>query len=153
MAQAGTLMTDDAATEARRAARRHREVLGVSCFVVVMAFLLQVLPDQRVAFRGLARYPMPPTCSTRTWLGLNCPGCGLTRALVHLARADWRASLRTHRLGGVMAGVILFQIPYRALALRRPDRPWIGPRAATALAYLLIALLLGNWLYDVLATP
>ncbi len=50
-----------------------------------------------------------------------------------------------------MALVIALQIPYRLLALRRPDRPLIGPRWQAVLAYALIALLLGNWLVELAA--
>ena len=128
----------------------HLQVLGLSCFVVVMAFLLEVRPDDRVAFRGLTQYPFPTTCSSRLWLGVSCPGCGLTRATVHLARADWRASLRSHRLGMMMAAVILFQIPYRTLLVCGIDRFRIGPRPAVIIGSLLIAALLGNWFYEIL---
>jgi len=128
----------------------HLQVLGISCFVVLMAFLLKVRPDDRVALRGLSQYPFPTTCSLRVWLGVNCPGCGLTRSIVHLARADWRTSLRTHRLGMLMAAVILFQIPYRTLIVCGIDRLRIGPRPAAIIGSLLIAALVGNWLYEIL---
>jgi hypothetical protein len=137
------------AQAARRATRRHWEVLAVCGCVVVMALALQVLPDrQHVAFRGFADYPMPHLCTARTWLGMKCPGCGLTRSIIYLAHGDWQASLRAHRLGWMMAGVIAFQFPYRLLLLRRPGRPLIGPRACQALAIAIIALLLGSWLFD-----
>jgi hypothetical protein len=47
--------------------------------------------------------------------------------------------------------VIAFQIPYRVLSLRRPDRPLIEPRWQAVLGYALITLLLGNWLVDLAA--
>jgi len=50
-----------------------------------------------------------------------------------------------------MAVVIALQIPYRVVALRRPDHLVIGPRWQSVLAYALIALLLGNWLVDLIA--
>jgi len=122
--------------------------------VLVMALVLQVLPDQQhVAFRGFADYPMPHICMSRTWLGMRCPGCGLTRSIIHLAHADWRASLQAHRLGWMMAAVIAFQFPYRVLLLRRLDRPFFGPRACAAIAVTIIALLLGNWVFDLAFRP
>ena len=125
-------------------------MLGVSCLVVVLAFLLRVLPEERVAFRGLERFPLPPSCALRFWFGVKCPGCGLTRSIVQIRHANPKASLRTHRLGWLMAVVILIQIPYRALALSRLDRPILGPRTATVLSSLLIVLLVGNWIVDML---
>jgi Protein of unknown function (DUF2752) len=128
--------------------RRHRQMLLIACGVVSLAFALEELPDGRVAFRGLTQIPLPQTCFARSWLGLKCPGCGLTRSIIHLAEGDWEGSWRNHRLGIVMAFVIAFQIPYRLLALGRLDRPLIEPRWQAVLAYALIALLLGNWLVE-----
>jgi hypothetical protein len=130
-------------------ARRHREVLVVACAVVVLAFVLVEIPGGRVAVRGFPQLALPSACVSRTLLGLRCPGCGLTRSIIHLARGDWRASWQDHRLGGIIAALTVAQIPYRLLALRRPDRSLIPPRLLFLISYLLIGLLIGNWLVDV----
>jgi hypothetical protein len=142
---------DDAPARARRRAKRHREVLFISCVVWLLAFLLHELPDGRVAVRGLPQFPLPQTCMSRAILGLRCPGCGLTRSIIHLGEGDWRASWHDHRLGGLLGIVIALQIPYRLYALRRPERPLTLSRWQAAMGYALIALLLGNWLLDVAA--
>jgi hypothetical protein len=134
-------------------AHRHREVLAVAGVVCALALAMTVRPDGRVALRGFPQYPLPPSCASRSLLGLKCPGCGLTRAVIHLAEGDWRASWRDHRLGGLLTAVIAFQIPYRLLALRRSDRPVIPPRWPALLAYALIVLLIGNWLVDMVGGP
>jgi hypothetical protein len=36
-------------------------------------------------------------------LGLPCPGCGMTRALAHLAKGEWRAALTAHPFSPVLA--------------------------------------------------
>jgi hypothetical protein len=133
------------------AVRRHREVLAIACLVWLLAFLLHVLPDGRVAVRGVSQFPLPQTCASRAWLGLRCPGCGLTRSMIHLAEGNWRASWHDHRLGGLLAVVIALQIPYRLLALRRPERPLFSIHRQTMIGYALIALLIGNWVVDVAA--
>jgi Protein of unknown function (DUF2752) len=140
-----------AENDAVRRFRRHREMLTIACAVVVLAFALQELPDGRVSFRGLTQIPLPQTCFSRSWLGLKCPGCGLTRSIIHLAEGDWEASWRNHRLGSLMAVVIVFQFPFRLIALRRPHWPVIPVRWLVVFGYLLIALLIGNWLVDVVA--
>jgi hypothetical protein len=48
-----------------------------------------------------------------------------------------------------MAAVVFFQIPLRLLALRRPGRPPIPARWTAAPGAALIALLILNWLADV----
>jgi Protein of unknown function (DUF2752) len=131
-----------------RVIRRHCEVLAVSCAVWILAFALHELPDGRVALRGVPQIPLPQTCASWAFFRVRCPGCGLTRSIIHVAEGDLRASWRDHRLGGLLAAVIALQIPYRLLALRRPARPLIAPRWQVVIGYALIALLLGNWLAD-----
>ena len=123
-------------------------MLTVACSVVFFAFALVEVPHGRVALRGFTRYPLPESCISRSVFGMRCPGCGLTRSIIHLAEGDWRASWRAHRLGGLMAGLIVLQIPYRLIALRRPDRPLIPVHWLAVFGYVLIALLIGNWLMD-----
>ena len=133
------------------ARRRHWEVLAVACAVCALAFAFQEVPGGRVAVRGASQFPLPQVCASRSLFGLKCPGCGLTRSIIHMAEGDWPASWRSHRLGGLMALVIVFQIPYRLLALRRLDRPLMPIRWQVGLSSVLIALLIGNWLVDLVA--
>ena len=42
-------------------------------------------------------------CIYRLTLGLPCPGCGLTRATVHLLHGDLATSLRLHPFGVLLA--------------------------------------------------
>ena len=108
---------DDSAARVRRQVKRHREVLLVSCAVWLLAFLLHELPNGRVAVRGLPQFPLPQTCMSRALLGLRCPGCGLTRSIIHLAEGDWRASWHDHRLGGLLGIVDRAPDPLPALRL------------------------------------
>jgi hypothetical protein len=142
---------DEASARARRQVKRHREVLFISCVVWLLAFLLHELSDGRVAVRGLPQFPLPQMCMSRSLFGLRCPGCGLTRSIIHLAEGDWRASWHDHRLGGLLAVVIAFQIPYRLDALCRPGERLLPASWPAVLGYVLIGLLIGNWLLDVAA--
>jgi hypothetical protein len=126
-------------------------VLAASLVVLALAFALVEVPGGRVAVRGLTGYPLPQSCVSRALFRLKCPGCGLTRSFIHLAERDWAASWRSHRLGGVMAAVLIFQVPYRLLALRRPERPPIAASWQGPLGVALIALLIINWLADVVS--
>lgn len=44
------------------------------------------------AFAGLAALVPYPTCPTRVVLGIPCPGCGLTRAGLAVARLDFASA-------------------------------------------------------------
>ncbi len=128
------------------AARHDRLMLVLAALAVVFAFLLEVRSNDRVAFRFLPDRPLPHSCAARSRLGVDCPGCGLTRSFVELAHADPAAAWSQHRLGPLMALTALFQLPYRTLALARPHRRPIPFPLTTGFGVALIVLLLANWL-------
>jgi hypothetical protein len=142
---------DDTSSRPDRRLNRHRDLFAIACGVCLLAFLLQEMPGGRVALRGLPQFPLPQTCAARIWLGVRCPGCGLTRSIIHLAEGDWRASWHANRLGGLFALVIAFQIPYRLYALRRPAQPLFSAFWLAMSGYALIATLLMNWIWDLAA--
>lgn len=128
---------------ASAARQRHLFFAALAIVVVGLAFALNVHHD-RVALAGLSDYPLPHLCMSRSMFGVTCPGCGLTRSFVHLAHGDWQASWRAHRLGWLMAAVVLFQLPYRTwmLAGRRDALP---ARVVQVFAAIVVALLIINW--------
>jgi hypothetical protein len=130
--------------------RRHVEVLAFSLVALIASPLLEVYPEERVGLRGHPDLLLPPTCPSRVWFGVSCPGCGLTRSFVHLARGDWVASTACHRLGWLMACVAAVQVPYRLAALAGRERFLLPERAARWVGRTLIALLIGNWVVGLL---
>jgi hypothetical protein len=131
--------------------KRNREMLVVACAACVLAFLLTEIPGGHVAIRGLPQFPLPETCALRMWLGLRCPGCGLTRSIIHLAEGDWLSSWHAHRLGGLFGALIAFQIPYRLYAVRKPTRLLLSNFWLAVFGYALILALIVNWLFDLVA--
>jgi Protein of unknown function (DUF2752) len=123
-------------------------VLGlVAVAVLAASFCLQVLPDgERVSIRSASDATLPPVCISRTYLGIKCPGCGLTRSFVHLAHGDPLASFHSHRLGWLLFALTLAQIPYRLHLLFRPGKSQALLLFARWAGRVLIVLLLANWL-------
>jgi len=119
-------------------------MLLISSAVLLVAFLLQVLPDRCVAVRGLEAYPLPALCPSRSVLGIDCPGCGLTRSFIHLANNQWRESYAVHRLGWLLAAAVAVQIPYRLYCLQQNGREF-HPRFTDWVGRVLIYLLVVNW--------
>jgi hypothetical protein len=151
LVESGAKPHDDPFSRPDQEFKHHRNVLAIACGVCLLALLLQEVPGGRVALRGLPQFPLPQACASRIWLGLGCPGCGLTRSIIHLAQGDWQASWRAHRLGGLFALVIAFQIPYRLYALRRPALLPLSNFWLAAFGYALIVTLVMNWLWDLAA--
>jgi hypothetical protein len=126
--------------------RHHFWMFWIAVAAIVLAFVLQVLPDQEhVAVRGLGRLVLPGTCLSKDLFHHDCPGCGLTRSVIYFAHMDWSDSWKLHRLGWLMAILIVSQLPYRALCMYR-GRAILGRRIPKVLGYIVIALLIGNWL-------
>lgn len=130
--------------------RQHWIVLLLCTIVVLGAVLLEVAPEGRVAIRGLERAPLPHSCGSRALLGVRCPACGLTRSTIHIANGRWRESIEVHRLGWLVALVVLAQFPYRLLALAKRRAAPLGRRVPGLVGAGLICLLLANWIYDAL---
>jgi len=141
-------MNDETLSKGRRS--RHRTMLAVACCVVALAIQLHVRGDERIEFRWLPGIPLPESCWSKAYFGFRCPGCGLTRSVVYLAQGDWCNSFAEHRIGFIMALVILAQFPYCGAALYFEKNYPLGRPFASFVAYALIALLMGNWLYDLL---
>jgi hypothetical protein len=122
------------------------QVLVLCTAALVAAALLEVVDGQFIAIRGFPQHPFPQTCFSRSWLSLDCPGCGLTRSFVLLAHGRFAESFAMHHVGIPLAVAFALQIPYRALRLWRPDRDWVAKPWRQAFSWLLVGMILGNWL-------
>jgi hypothetical protein len=127
--------------------RRHWEILTFSAAVIVLSFALFIRSDGRVALFGFTDHPIPETCPARTLLHVECPGCGLTRSFISLARGDIPASWSFNRCGILLALACLWQVPYRTLSLAT-GRTFAPPRAGSIVGTFLIAALMVNWLVN-----
>lgn len=125
-------------------ASRHGVMLLLAIAIMTAAAMLEVLPGERVAVRGLSQYPLPQLCMSRAIFNLSCPGCGLTRSFIHLAHYQWQAAWHVHRLGWLLAALVAGQVPYRALVIAGQVRP-LSAAAAQSLAFAVVGLLVVNW--------
>lgn len=125
---------------------RHWTMLVLSVGVLSAAVLLRINDGGGVGASWLPFDSLPPMCGSRALLGIECPGCGLTRSFVALAAGDVAESFRFHRLGWLMFLATASQIPYRIVGLRQlregdlAERRW--PRWFGS---FLIAALIINW--------
>ena len=131
--------------------QRHLCFLLLAATIAVLAWSLEVRSDERVAFRGFSQWPLPHSCYSRAIFGVPCPGCGLTRSFVYLARGDWQSAWREHRLGWLLAGFVAIQFPYRTWAIARGGRFGLSPKLTTAFAIALMISMILNWAFGLLA--
>ena len=105
-------------------------LLLLYALLIAGGILASASPD-RVAVGGV---PIPPLCPFKLVTGHNCPGCGITRALVLAFHGEWRASFAMHLWGIPLALLALLQVPYRLYRifggrpahLSAPVKTWTG---------------------------
>lgn len=120
--------------------------------IVVAAFSLEVRGSEQVGSAFGPDFVLPSLCLYRNFLGLDCPGCGLTCSFIYLAQGDLRASWEMHYLGWLFALIVAGQIPYRICRLCWPGKLRIGPAAMFWLSAGMSVLILGAWLIKLILT-
>jgi hypothetical protein len=91
-----------------------------------------LFPTLLVAAIYLGMLLVDISCPIKLLTGISCPGCGMTRAWLHLLHGD---------LSGAFSYHPLFWIP--ALL---PLSAWISPQRRELLFWLLLGLVLSVWL-------
>lgn len=124
--------------------RSHKYMLGIASIVILLSVLLPLPTGGKLVVFGVES---PPLCVFQAKLGIDCPGCGLTRSFVSMGHIEIVNAWEFNRVGPLFFFVFFFQIPYRILALKDrriqlTDRRW-------NLTYPVIALLmLINWIVN-----
>jgi hypothetical protein len=103
----------------RNAAILHWLAMIFSMAIVAAGASFKVYADQTVGCRFSPTQRLPPTCAIRDQLKFDCPGCGMTRSLIHFFRFQFAASWTANRCGWLLAMAFAAQLPYRIAALRR----------------------------------
>jgi len=105
-----------------------------------------------LAARWLPLLELGYACPFRAATGIPCATCGMTRAVVHLARGALGAALAASPLGAAAAAAAWGFALLAALRLAL-GRPWprLGPGPARAAAVAGGVALLANWAYVVVA--
>ncbi len=113
---------------------------------LVTALLLVIHPDGAVAFRFAPDHALPQVCMSRQIFQVDCPGCGLTRSVVHLVHGRWAESFAIHRLGWLVGVVAGLQLIVSAMALQNRPLPIPMGRLVVVTAVLLML----NWVFNLL---
>jgi hypothetical protein len=126
----------------------HLIVLGY-CAALLLAAILLARLDAGKAHLQIGDYSLPSICAFKNTFDLPCPGCGLTRSWVAIARGEPARSLTFHRLGWLIMIYAFLQTIRHTVWLVVPPAQLMVERIGSWLdrALVLIALLLmANWI-------
>lgn len=103
-----------------------------------------------------AFYPFGgPGCGFRLVTGFPCPGCGMTRSMIHVAKGDLGASFAFHPLGIPLALgslAVLAGSAWGALTGTDPVWAWVR-RHPLLLVWGAVVLLFGVWALRTFIVP
>lgn len=85
---------------------------------------------------------VPSLCLFHRLTGLECPGCGMTRAFARLLQGDWRGAWAYNPWSLPLLALMILGAVAPADAIGRAMRS----RTATRLGWLLLAWILAWWL-------
>jgi hypothetical protein len=131
----------------------HWVFLGIALTIVVLAAVLRVRGEHQVVLPWIEQ-PLPEVCTLKRYLGVSCPGCGLTRSFISLADGDLFRAWRFNPVGPAIALLVCFQLPYRIVQLWRLYRglPEIQLRRLGGWGLLILATaLFTQWLVGLIA--
>ena len=110
---------DELNAPAASASRGGDALLLSLCAAVILASALLTADLDAVYLLGRA---LPESCFFKRVFGLECLGCGLTRAFVLTAHLEPAMAFTAHKLGPLLWSAVAFQVPYRAWRLLRARR-------------------------------
>lgn len=94
-----------------------------------------------------------PRCPTNQWLGLYCPACGGTRAVMHLLHGDLAAALRHNPAVVLLLPVAAYLF---VAGIDVTSRAWRRWEVATLVLGIVLFTLVRNipaWPWELLAPP
>jgi hypothetical protein len=111
---------------------------------VLLASVALNIRDHQVTL-PVVNQPLPSIFTFKGTLGIDCPGCGLTRCFVSMGQLDWRSALQFHPVGVFLFSLIAFQVPYRILQLLRlrwglPEWQLLWPGVITLILFLVAVI-------------
>ena len=86
-------------------------------------------------------------CPLKLTLGVACPGCGLTRAIVLLAQGKWQAAVHLHAFAPVGLGIGLLLVAGTLLPAKKRHRVAVRLTAFEKRSGIVFWLIIGVLIY------
>jgi len=119
-------------------------ILVTAMLSIVLSFIL-IQKNAHVNIPLGKGFAVPETCFIKSFTGIRCPTCGLTRSFMAISHADFRQSI-AYNSGGIVAYVyVLFQLPYRLLRLFKKRELHILKKINLYFTVFTAAILIISW--------
>jgi hypothetical protein len=93
-------------------------VLLLAVTTMSLSFLMTIKDDQEV-YLPLINQPLPEVCGSRSLLGVDCPGCGMSRAFISISNLEIGRALAFNSASLIVYLFVAIQIPWHAMQIFR----------------------------------
>ena len=137
--------------------RLKQELLGLAVpFGIIFIAIISSPHPGTIALFG---YSLPVLCPFRAFTGFDCPGCGITRALVLAFHGHWKESFFMHIWGIPLAALLVGTLSTRSVSLlkllfgeqRLTRAPFFSPYVRTWISHFVMLSLLIPWTIKTIA--
>jgi len=124
--------------------REHTYILVLCAITLLLALMLRAPGEGRETGVTLpwSDQPIPELCSSKRIFDKECPGCGLTRSFICLAKGDFARAWLLNPGGVLLFSIAAIQIPYRSWQLWRISQGSKSYRLPAGKWFVLVAALL-----------
>ena len=96
----------------------HLALLAAAVAVILLSVFMRTEGETMVFLPG-SIFPLPESCAARQLFGINCPGCGLTRAFIAISRGEWARAWYFNPASFAVYLFVVAQIPWRCFQMWR----------------------------------
>ena len=126
----------------------HLLFFAAAAAVLVLSFNMSVVGSSLVYLPG-SSIPLPESCTARLFLGIHCPGCGLTRAFISISHGQFPDAWNYNPASFMVYLFVVVQLPWQAIQMTRirQGKPSVDALWIYFLPISMAILLLAQWLY------
>ena len=92
-------------------------VLLMVTAAIVMSFVMTI--EGQEVYLPLASQPIPEVCASRNLFGMDCPGCGMSRAFISISNLEIDKALAFNSASLVVYLFVAIQIPWHLMQIFR----------------------------------
>ena len=96
----------------------HWIFLSIAAVILLLSFLMRSEGEKAVFFPGF-QTAMPETCTSQRLFGIDCPGCGMTRAFISISSGQFVRAWNFNAASFIVYLFVAFQIPWHTIQIWR----------------------------------